>query len=59
MSECRLLGMTKAAAFSREAGDLASALESAEQLAGAAPNDRDLANLVETLEREIKKPETR
>jgi Flp pilus assembly protein TadD len=45
--------------FSRENGDLTSALEAAERLARAAPNDRDLAALVETIRREIKKGDAR
>ncbi|MCI0467558.1 MAG: hypothetical protein L0Y57_11220 [Beijerinckiaceae bacterium] len=43
-------------AFSRDAGDLVSALEYAEQLARMTPDDLDLANLVEDLRHQIKKP---
>jgi Flp pilus assembly protein TadD len=45
--------------FSREKGDLTSALESVERLARSAPTNRDLTNLVETLRREMKKPDVR
>jgi Flp pilus assembly protein TadD len=45
--------------FSREKGDLTGALESAEQLVRAAPTDRELTDLVETLRREMKKPDAR
>jgi predicted CXXCH cytochrome family protein len=45
--------------FDREKGDLRSALESAEQLASTAPNDRDLVNLIETLRQEIQKSDAR
>ena len=42
--------------FSRDLGDLAAALEFAEQLARITPDDRDLANLVQDLRRQIGKP---
>jgi Flp pilus assembly protein TadD len=42
--------------FSRDAGDVVSALEYAERLAGLAPDDRNLANFVEDLRRQIEKP---
>jgi hypothetical protein len=35
--------------FSREKGDFATALESAKQLARAAPDDRGIANLVKAI----------
>jgi Flp pilus assembly protein TadD len=41
--------------FSRDAGDLATALEYAERLAKVAPNDRGVADLVETLRRSVRK----
>ena len=41
--------------FNRDAGDPATALEYAERLARIAPNDRAVANLVETLRRSVKK----
>jgi Flp pilus assembly protein TadD len=41
--------------FNRDAGDPATALEYAEQLARIAPDDRAIANLVETLRRSVKK----
>jgi tetratricopeptide (TPR) repeat protein len=41
--------------FNRDAGDPATALEYAERLARIAPDDRALANLVETLRRSMKK----
>jgi len=43
-------------AFSRDAGDLVSALEYAERLARVEPDDRNLANFVEELRRRIEKP---
>jgi hypothetical protein len=42
--------------FSREAGDIGSALEYAERLALMAPNDRDLASLIQDLRRQATKP---
>jgi len=45
--------------FSREKGDLTTALESAERLAHAVPDSRDLANLVETIRRESAKHNAR
>lgn len=44
-------------AFSRDAGDKVSALEYAGQLARIAPDDRDLANFIQDLRRQIEKPE--
>ena len=41
--------------FNRDAGDIDSALEYAERLAKISPNDRSLANLIQTL-RAMKKP---
>jgi predicted CXXCH cytochrome family protein len=41
--------------FNRDAGDPATALEYAERLARLAPNDRAVADLVETLRRSVKK----
>ncbi len=41
-------------AFSRDAGDAATALAYAEQLARIEPNDRGLADLIETLRRQVK-----
>jgi Flp pilus assembly protein TadD len=45
--------------FSREKGDFATALESAKQLARAAPDDRGIANLVKIIERENEGPNAR
>ncbi len=45
--------------FSRDAGDLTSALQYAEQLAGVAPGDADVRALVETLRRQATKSQTR
>ncbi len=42
--------------FSRDAGDIRSALEFADRLAQIAPNDRDLANLIQDLRRQETKP---
>src|SRR5262249_2145676 len=42
-------------AFTRDAGDFTAALGYAEQLQRLAPDDRDAANLVETLRRLVKK----
>jgi predicted CXXCH cytochrome family protein len=42
--------------FSRDAGDIQSALEYAERLARTAPNDRDLASLIQDLRRQAAKP---
>jgi len=41
-------------AFSRDSGDVAAALEYAEQLARLAPDDRSIANLIEELRRQTK-----
>jgi DNA-binding SARP family transcriptional activator len=46
-------------AFSRDAGDISAALEYAEQLARIAPNDRDLASLIEDLRHRVKQPDGR
>jgi Flp pilus assembly protein TadD len=43
--------------FKRDAGDIGAALEYAERLVRLAPDDRDLAGLVEDLRRRGKKPE--
>ena len=43
--------------FNRDAGDIGAALEYAERLVRIAPNDRNLANLVEELRRSEKKPQ--
>jgi len=43
------------ATFSRDAGDLGAALEYADQLARAAPNDRDVARLVDDLRARTKR----
>jgi predicted CXXCH cytochrome family protein len=43
--------------FSRDAGDISSALEYAVRLARIAPNDRNLARLVDDLRRQVKKPD--
>ena len=45
--------------FSREKGDFATALESAKQLARTAPDDRGIANLVKTMEREYERTDAR
>jgi hypothetical protein len=45
--------------FNREKGDFATALESAKQLAREAPDDRGIANLVKTIERENERPNAR
>jgi Flp pilus assembly protein TadD len=45
--------------FSREKGDFLTALESAKRLARAAPDDRGIADLVETIERENEKANAR
>jgi hypothetical protein len=42
-------------AFNRDAGDLVSSLEYAERLARLAPDNRNLANFVEELRRQIEK----
>jgi predicted CXXCH cytochrome family protein len=42
--------------FSRDAGDVGSALEYAERLARIAPNDRNLAGLIQDLRRQAIKP---
>jgi hypothetical protein len=42
--------------FSRDAGDMRSALDYAERLARTAPDDRDLAGLIQDLRREATKP---
>jgi predicted CXXCH cytochrome family protein len=41
--------------FNRDAGDIGAALEYGEQLLRAAPNDRELAGLIENLRRRVKK----
>src|SRR5262245_15721073 len=43
--------------FSRDAGDVAAALAYAEQAAKAAPNDRELANLVQQLRAQAEAPQ--
>ena len=43
--------------FSRNAGDVGSALEYAERLAKLTPNDRNLVSLIEDLRRQVKKPD--
>jgi predicted CXXCH cytochrome family protein len=45
--------------FHRDAGELATALEYAQRLARIAPNDRDVAALVQTLEGRIERPGAR
>ena len=40
--------------YSRDAGDFSAALEYAERLAGAAPDDPNLQALIESLRRQIK-----
>jgi Tfp pilus assembly protein PilF len=42
--------------FSRDAGDVATALNYAEQLARAAPGEPGLAALIENLRRQVKEP---
>jgi predicted CXXCH cytochrome family protein len=44
-------------AFSRDSGDVASALEYAERMARMAPADPNLAGLVQDLQRQVKKPD--
>jgi hypothetical protein len=48
---CWLLALIS---FSRDAGDVPTALEYAEQLARIEPTNRELATLVETLRRQLK-----
>jgi DNA-binding SARP family transcriptional activator len=43
-------------AFSRDAGDVGSALEYAERLAVVLPADRNLAGLIQDLQRQVGKP---
>jgi predicted CXXCH cytochrome family protein len=45
--------------FNRDAGELAAALEYAQRLARIAPNDRDVAALVQTLQGRIERPNAR
>jgi predicted CXXCH cytochrome family protein len=45
--------------FHRDAGELATALEYAQRLARIAPNDRDVAALVQTLQGRIERPGSR
>ena len=45
--------------FSRDAGDLAAALEYAEQLVRLAPDDRELASFVEDLRSQLKESEAK
>ena len=45
--------------FSRDAGDFATALHYAEQLARVAPNDPSLTALIDNLRRQISKPDAR
>jgi Flp pilus assembly protein TadD len=47
------------ATFSRDAGDIAAALDYAERLTRASPNDRDLASFIEDLRRRLKAPDAR
>jgi hypothetical protein len=49
-------GLLALISFSHNAGDLTTALENAEHLARISPDDRDLANLIEKLRRELKGP---
>jgi hypothetical protein len=42
--------------FSRDAGDMSSALEYAEHMAGLAPKNSNLAALVRGLRQQVKKP---
>jgi predicted CXXCH cytochrome family protein len=51
-----LLGLVS---FSRDAGDFATALHYAEQLARVAPNDPSLTALIDNLRRQISKPDAR
>ena len=43
--------------FSREAGDLVTALAYAQQLARIAPNDQSISKLVQDLQQQVKKPD--
>ena len=43
--------------FSRDAGDYATALQYAERLAAITPNNREVAELIESLRRAAKKPD--
>jgi Tfp pilus assembly protein PilF len=43
--------------FSRDAGDVPTALAYAEQLAGITPGDRDVTALIKNLRRQIKAPD--
>ena len=45
--------------FSRDAGDIPTALEYAERLAGMTPGDRDVTALIENLRRQTKVPDAR
>jgi len=45
--------------FSRDAGEIATALEYAEQLAKIEPTNRDVAELIQNLRRQVTKPEGR
>jgi predicted CXXCH cytochrome family protein len=45
--------------FSRDAGDVRTALDYAEQLARVVPNDPSLTSLIENLRRQIRKPDAR
>jgi tetratricopeptide (TPR) repeat protein len=45
--------------YSRDTGDITAALDYAEQLARAAPGETGLAALIESLRRQIKKPDAR
>jgi predicted CXXCH cytochrome family protein len=47
------------ASFSRDAGDVRTALDYAEQLARVVPNDPSLTSLIENLRRQIRKPDAR
>jgi hypothetical protein len=43
--------------FNRDVGDVAAALEYAERLARLAPDDRNLASLIQELRRQVRKPD--
>jgi len=45
--------------FSRDAGDFATALQYAERLAAITPDNREIAELIESLRRAAKKPDGR
>jgi predicted CXXCH cytochrome family protein len=51
--------LTALIGFSRDTGDFGAALEYAERLARVMPGDRNLANLIENLRHQMKRPDAR